>query len=104
MMSPSRSSKPVHVGDVQIGGDAPIAVQSMCATDTANVEATIAQLHELRDAGCDVVRIAVPDREAADALPEIVRRAPLPIIADIHFDYRWALGGVRGGFPRPRPN
>ncbi len=104
MMSPRRISKPVHVGDVQIGGDAPIAVQSMCATDTANVDTTVGQLHELKDAGCDVVRIAVPDREAADALPEIVRRAPLPVIADIHFDYRWALAAIRAGFHGLRLN
>ena len=104
MMSPRRRSKPVHVGDVEIGGDAPIAVQSMCATDTANVDATVAQLGELKDAGCDVVRIAVPDREAADALPEIVKRAPLPIIADIHFDYRWALAAIRAGFHGLRLN
>jgi (E)-4-hydroxy-3-methylbut-2-enyl-diphosphate synthase len=104
MTSPRRSSKPVHVGDVQIGGDAPIAVQSMCSTDTADVEATVAQLHELKDAGCDVVRIAVPDREAADALPEIVKRAPLPVIADIHFDYRWALAAIRAGFHGLRLN
>ncbi|TAK71350.1 MAG: flavodoxin-dependent (E)-4-hydroxy-3-methylbut-2-enyl-diphosphate synthase, partial [Dehalococcoidia bacterium] len=103
-MSPRRTSKPVHVGDVQIGGDAPIAVQSMCATDTANVDATVAQLHELKDAGCDVVRIAVPDREAAEALPEIVKRAPLPVIADIHFDYRWALAAIRAGFHGLRLN
>ncbi len=104
MMSPRRTSKPVHVGDVQIGGDAPIAVQSMCSTDTANVEATVTQLHELKDAGCDIVRIAVPDREAAEALPEIVKRTPLPIIADIHFDYRWALAAIRAGFHGLRLN
>src|SRR3990172_7925437 len=98
MMTPRRTSKPVHVGGVQIGGDAPVAVQSMCATDTSNVDATVAQLDQLKEAGCDVVRIAVPDREAADALPEIVRRTPLPIIADIHFDYRWALAAIDAGF------
>lgn len=104
MMSSRRKSKPVRVGDVQIGGDAPIAVQSMCSTDTANVEATVHQLHELQEAGCDIVRIAVPDREAADALPEIVKRAPLPVIADIHFDYRWALAAIRAGFHGLRLN
>ena len=104
MITPRRASQPVHVGDVQIGGDAPVAVQSMCATDTSNVDATVAQLDQLKEAGCDVVRIAVPDREAADALPEIVRRAPLPIIADIHFDYRWALAAIRAGFHGLRLN
>jgi len=104
MMSPRRQSKPVFVGDVQIGGDAPIAVQSMCATITENVDATVAQLDQLKEAGCDVVRIAVPDRAAADALPEIVRRKPLPIIADIHFDYRWALAAIDAGFDALRLN
>jgi (E)-4-hydroxy-3-methylbut-2-enyl-diphosphate synthase len=104
MMSARRKSKPVHVGDVQIGGDAPIAVQSMCATITENIDATVAQLDQLKEAGCDIVRIAIPDRAAADAVPEIVRRAPLPIIADIHFDYRWALAAIRGGFDGLRLN
>ena len=104
MMSPRRASKPVRVGDVQIGGDAPIAVQSMCSTITENVDATVAQLEGLKEAGCDIVRIAIPDRAAADAVPEIVRRAPLPVIADIHFDYRWALAAIRGGFDGLRLN
>jgi (E)-4-hydroxy-3-methylbut-2-enyl-diphosphate synthase len=76
----------------------------MCSTDTANVDATVAQLEQLKEGGCDIVRIAVPDKEAADALPEIVRRAPLPIIADIHFDYRWALAAIRAGFDGLRLN
>ena len=104
MISPRRPSRPVHVGDVQVGGDAPIAVQSMCSTITENVDATVAQLEGLKEAGCDIVRIAIPDRAAADAVPEIVRRAPLPIIADIHFDYRWALAAIRGGFDGLRLN
>jgi (E)-4-hydroxy-3-methylbut-2-enyl-diphosphate synthase len=104
MMSPRRKSRPVHVGDVQVGGDAPIAVQSMCSTDTSDVKATVDQLVQLKEAGCDIVRIAVPDRAAADALPEIVRQAPLPIIADIHFDYRWALAAIRAGFDGLRLN
>jgi (E)-4-hydroxy-3-methylbut-2-enyl-diphosphate synthase len=103
MMSPRRASKPVFVGDVQVGGDAPVAVQSMCATITENVDATVAQLDQLKEAGCDIVRIAIPDKPAADAIPEIVKRAPLPIIADIHFDYR-ALAAIRGGFDGLRLN
>ena len=104
MMHPRRVSKPVQVGNVQVGGDAPIAVQSMCATITENVDATVAQLDQLKEAGCDIVRIAVPDRAAADALPEIVKRTPLPIIADIHFDYRWALAAIAAGFDGLRLN
>jgi len=104
MMSPRRKSRPVFVGDVQVGGDAPVVVQSMCATTTEDIDATVAQLEQLKDAGCEIVRIAVPDRAAADALPEIVRRKPLPIIADIHFDYRWALAAIRAGFDGLRLN
>ena len=104
MMTPRRKSKPVFVRDVQIGGDAPVAVQSMCSTITENVDATVAQLDQLKEAGCDVVRIAIPDKAAADAIPEIVKRTPLPIIADIHFDYRWALAAIRGGFDGLRLN
>ncbi len=104
MMIPRRTSKPVQVGDVQVGGDAPVAVQSMCSTITENTDATVAQLDQLKEAGCDIVRIAVPDRAAADALPEIVRRKPLPIIADIHFDYRWALAAIDAGFDGLRLN
>jgi len=104
MMSPRRTSKPVFVRDVQVGGDAPIAVQSMCSTITENVDATVVQLDQLKEAGCDIVRIAIPDKAAADAVPEIVKRTPLPIIADIHFDYRWALAAIRGGFDGLRLN
>ena len=104
MMTPRRESRPVHVGDVQVGGGAPVAVQSMCSTDTGNVSATVEQLHRLKDAGCDIVRIAVPDKDAAEALPEIVRQKPLPIIADIHFDYRWALAAINAGFDALRLN
>jgi (E)-4-hydroxy-3-methylbut-2-enyl-diphosphate synthase len=103
-MIPRRKTKPVHVGDVQVGGDAPVVVQSMTCTDTANVEATVAQVHELADLGCEIVRIAVPDKEAAEALPEIVRQTPVPVIADIHFDYRWALAAIRAGFHGLRLN
>ncbi|MBF6599939.1 MAG: flavodoxin-dependent (E)-4-hydroxy-3-methylbut-2-enyl-diphosphate synthase [Dehalococcoidia bacterium] len=103
-MTHRRESRPVFVGDVQIGGGAPVAVQSMCSTNTGDVKATVEQLHRLKDAGCDVVRIAVPDKEAAEALPEIVRQKPLPIIADIHFDYRWALAAIRAGFDALRLN
>ena len=101
---PRRKTKPVFVGDVQVGGDAPIVVQSMTCTDTADVEATLAQIRELAEAGCEIVRVAVPDREAADALPEIVRQTPVPLMADIHFDYRWALAAIESGFHGLRLN
>jgi (E)-4-hydroxy-3-methylbut-2-enyl-diphosphate synthase len=104
-----RPSKQITIGDdrvgyVKIGGDAPIAVQSMTATDTADVAATVRQVHELAELGCDLVRVAVPDKEAADALPEIVRQTPVPLVADIHFDYRWALAAIRSGFHGLRLN
>jgi (E)-4-hydroxy-3-methylbut-2-enyl-diphosphate synthase len=103
-MTERRKTKPVFIGDVQVGGDAPIVVQSMTATDTADVEATLRQVRELADAGCEVVRIAVPDKEAAAALPEIVKKTPVPLISDIHFDYRWALAALNAGIHALRLN
>jgi (E)-4-hydroxy-3-methylbut-2-enyl-diphosphate synthase len=102
--APRRQSKPIFVGDVQVGGGAPIVVQSMCSTDTADVAATVRQIHELAELGCEIVRVAVPDKEAAEALPEIVAQTPVPLIADIHFDYRWALAAIRAGFHGLRLN
>jgi (E)-4-hydroxy-3-methylbut-2-enyl-diphosphate synthase len=92
-----RASRPVWVGKVQVGGDAPIVVQSMTNTSTADVQATVRQVNELADAGCEIVRVAVPDRHAAVALPEIVRHSPVPVVADIHFDYRLALAALKAG-------
>ena len=83
-------TKQIHVGSVAIGGGAPVAVQSMCNTHTSDAHATIEQIARLHDAGCEIIRLAVPDQAAADALPEIVRAAPIPVVADIHFDYRLA--------------
>src|SRR5688572_8806630 len=99
-----RKSKQIQIGDVKIGGDAPIVVQSMTCTDTADVAATVQQIHELAELGCEIVRVAVPDKPAADALPEIVRQTPVPLTADIHFDYRWALAAIRSGFHALRLN
>jgi (E)-4-hydroxy-3-methylbut-2-enyl-diphosphate synthase len=101
---PRRVTKQINIGDVKIGGDAPIVVQSMTCTDTADVAATVRQIHELAELGCEVVRVAVPDKEAADALPEIVRQTPVPLTADIHFDYRWALAAIKSGFHALRLN
>ena len=94
-MTERRKTKPVFVGDVQVGGDAPIVVQSMTATDTADIEATLNQIAELADLGCEIVRVAVPDKEAAAAMPEIVKRTQVPLMADIHFDYRWAMASLK---------
>jgi (E)-4-hydroxy-3-methylbut-2-enyl-diphosphate synthase len=97
MIRERRASKQIRIGDVTVGGDAPVRVQSMCSTDTADVEATLRQIRDLADLGCEIVRVAVPDREAADALPELVRRSPVPLVADIHFDHRLALAAIRAG-------
>jgi (E)-4-hydroxy-3-methylbut-2-enyl-diphosphate synthase len=103
-MTQRRQTKPVNIGGVEVGGDAPVVVQSMTATDTADVESTLRQIHELADLGCEIVRVAVPDKDAASALPEIVEKTPVPLIADIHFDYRWALAALKAGFHGLRLN
>jgi (E)-4-hydroxy-3-methylbut-2-enyl-diphosphate synthase len=103
-MTSRRQTKPVRIGDVQVGGDAPVVVQSMTATDTADVESTLKQVHELAEIGCEIVRIAVPDKEAAAALPDIVSKTPVPLIADIHFDYRWALAALEANIHGLRLN
>jgi (E)-4-hydroxy-3-methylbut-2-enyl-diphosphate synthase len=92
-----RTSKPLRIGKVTVGGDAPIAVQSMTKTDTRDIPGTINQIKELEDSGCEIVRLAVPDREAAQSLASIRRGVSLPIIADIHFDYRLALAALKAG-------
>ena len=83
-----RVSKTIHVGDVPVGGQSPITVQSMTKTDTRDVKATVNQIRELEDIGCDIIRPAVPDMEAAQALKEIVKRVRIPVIADIHYHYQ----------------
>ena len=96
-MTQRRKSKPLQIGDVTVGGDAPIVVQSMANTKTADVAATLRQIHALAELGCEIVRVAVPDQRAADALPELVAHSPLPVVADIHFDHRLALAALRAG-------
>jgi (E)-4-hydroxy-3-methylbut-2-enyl-diphosphate synthase len=94
----------VQVGQVPVGGGAPIAVQSMTTTDTRDVEATVAQIHALEAAGCEIVRVAVPDKTAAEALPRIKARLHVPLVADIHFDYRLALAALEAGVDKLRLN
>ncbi|MCH8815454.1 MAG: flavodoxin-dependent (E)-4-hydroxy-3-methylbut-2-enyl-diphosphate synthase, partial [Chloroflexi bacterium] len=103
-LSPRRQSRPLHVGDVQVGGDAPIVVQTMTNTDTADANATIEQIARLADDGAEIVRIAVPDKHAAAAVTEIVKRTTVPVIADIHFDYKLALASIEGGIHGLRLN
>ena len=96
--------KQIKVGNVLIGGGAPVAIQSMTNTFTHDVEATVAQIKALATAGCDIVRLAVPDDAAAKAIPAIKAQAPIPLVADIHFDYKLALAAVEGGIDKIRIN
>lgn len=97
-------TRQVHVGPVAIGGGAPVSIQSMCNTPTENVDATVAQILRLEQAGCDIVRVAVPTREAAMAIPAIKSRIRIPLVADIHFDYKLALLCINGGVDKIRIN
>ncbi|OEU52312.1 MAG: 4-hydroxy-3-methylbut-2-en-1-yl diphosphate synthase [Desulfuromonadales bacterium C00003096] len=99
-----QQTRQILVGNLPIGGGAPIAVQSMCSTDTRDVAATLAQIERLTAAGCDVVRCAVPDEEAASALAEIRKGCRIPLVADIHFDYRLALLSLENGVDALRLN
>ena len=100
-----RTSRPVKIKDIQIGGGAPVVVQSMTKTDTADVGATVAQIEEMVRAGCEVVRLAVPDNDAAYALKEIRKRVPnVPLVADIHFHYKLALLALEAGIDKLRLN
>lgn len=92
-----RKSRQIHVGKVPVGGDAPITVQSMTNTPTQDAAATVAQIRRLESAGCEIVRVAVPDQQAAEAIADIKARIHIPLIADIHFDYRLALEAARRG-------
>ena len=97
IVMPRRKTRQVMVGDVAVGGDAPIAVQSMTNTLTTDIDATVAQIHRLEAAGADIVRVSVPDTESAAAMPEILNQTDVPIIADIHFSYKMALAALDAG-------
>ena len=97
-------TKQIHVGAVPVGGGAPITVQSMCSTPTSDVEATVAQIRRLEEAGCQIIRVAVPDMDAATAVGQIRRRISIPLVADIHFDYKLALKCLDGGVDKIRIN
>ena len=99
-----RNSRQIIAGNIKIGGDAPISVQSMCNTDTKDIAATVAQIERLQSAGCDIVRLAVLDMEAAKAFGEIKKQVSVPMVADIHFDYRLALECAKGGADKIRIN
>lgn len=97
-------TKQINIGGVPVGGGAPIAIQSMTNTDTRDAKATLAQIRALAEAGCDIVRCAVPDKAAAEALREICAGSPIPVVADIHFDYRLALAAIEAGVDKIRLN
>lgn len=105
-MAPSARelTRPVMVGDVQIGGGAPVVVQSMTCTPTTDAASTLAQVRALAEAGCDIVRVSVPTKEALGPFGAICRESPVPIVADIHFDYRLAIGAVQAGAAKLRIN
>ena len=92
-----RKSKPVRIGAVTVGGGAPVVVQSMTNSDTRDVVATVRQINELEEVGCELVRVAVPDAQAAAAIAGIKKGIRVPLVADIHFDYRLALAALKAG-------
>lgn len=94
----------VNIGGVKIGGDNPVAIQSMCNTDTRDVKATVNQIHELENAGCEIIRVAVPDIVAAKAVADIKKQIHIPLVVDIHFDYRLALECMKNGADKVRIN
>ena len=99
-----RKTKEISIGNVKIGNGALISVQSMCNTDTRDIEATMSQISELAEHGCELVRLAVLNKDAAEAVKELVKRSPVPLIADIHFDYRLAIQCINNGISALRLN
>jgi (E)-4-hydroxy-3-methylbut-2-enyl-diphosphate synthase len=99
-----RKSKEISIGNVKIGNNSPVSVQSMCNTDTRDVKATVCQINELSQAGCELVRLAVLNKDAAFAIKDIVKKSPVPLIADIHFDYRLAIECINNGISALRLN
>ena len=97
-------TRKIIVGNVPVGGGAPVSIQSMLNTKTTDVERSLAQLHALKDAGCEIARLAVPDMDAAAGFAKIAASSPLPLVADIHFDYRLAIAAVEGGAAKIRLN
>ena len=99
-----KNTRQIHIGNVAIGGGAPISVQSMCNTKTTDTAATVAQIKALQNAGCDIVRVAVPDMEAAKNLGNIIKEINIPLVADIHFDYKLAPEAIKQGISALRLN
>ena len=103
-MKKRNETRPIFVGDVQIGGQNKVVIQSMTNTKTEDVKGTVAQINALASAGCDIIRCAVPTMEAATALKEIKQSISIPLVADIHFDYRLALLAIKNGADKIRIN
>lgn len=99
-----RNTKEVSIGGVKIGGGNPIAIQSMTNTKTADVKATVRQIQQLEEAGCEIIRCTVPDLESAEALAQIKKQIHIPLVADIHFDYRMAIASIENGADKIRIN
>ncbi|PZF80263.1 flavodoxin-dependent (E)-4-hydroxy-3-methylbut-2-enyl-diphosphate synthase [Jiangella anatolica] len=104
VLAPRRKSRTIRVGKVEVGGDAPISVQSMTTTPTVDVNATLQQIAELTAAGCDIVRVAVPSADDAEALPAIARKSQIPVIADIHFQPKYVFAAIDAGCAAVRVN
>ena len=104
VLAPRRASRQINVGNVPVGGDAPVSVQSMCTTLTADVNATLQQIAELTAAGCDIVRVACPSQDDADALAAIARQSRIPVIADIHFQPKYVFAAIDAGCAAVRVN
>lgn len=104
VLAPRRKTRKIRVGKVEVGGDAPISVQSMCTTPTTDINATLQQIAELTAAGCDIVRVACPSQDDAEALPAIARKSQIPVIADIHFQPKYVYAAIDAGCAAVRVN
>ena len=104
VLAPRRKTRKIKVGKVEVGGDAPISVQSMCTTPTTDINATLQQIAELTASGCDIVRVACPSQDDADALPAIARKSQIPVIADIHFQPKYVYAAIEAGCAAVRVN
>lgn len=99
-----KNTRKIKIGNIYVGGDSPITIQSMTNTDTRNVDSTVSQILKLEDAGCQIIRCAVPDMEASEALGKILKQIHIPLVADIHFDYKLALNSINNGVSALRIN
>src|SRR6195952_6106942 len=104
VLAPRRKSRKIQVGSVAVGGDAQVSVQSMTTTLTSDINATLQQIAELTATGCDIVRVAVPSQDDADALPAIAAKSQIPVIADIHFQPKYVFAAIEAGCAAVRVN